>query len=154
MPLRPLLPVYCFELLALHIWSTYYRYSMFFARASLCAAALLPTVIASLYGESNLNHTCQLGRLHCNILHKPLTSSSVPQYLSCSAEANPQTVDSCCVETFGGLVLATQFWDTYTGLESQGQLLPQNTWTLHGLWPDFCNTSFTQYCDLKYLSQP
>ena len=74
----------------------------------------------------------------------------VPQYLSCSAEANHLTVDSCCVETFGGLVLATQFWDTYTGLESQGQLLPENTWGLHGLWPDFCNTSYTQYCDIRY----
>jgi ribonuclease T2 len=46
-------------------------------------------------------------------------------------------------------VLSTQFWDTYTGLEAKGQLLPPDTWTLHGLWPDFCNGSFTQYCDLE-----
>ncbi|MCJ1325440.1 hypothetical protein MMC10_002103 [Thelotrema lepadinum] len=111
---------------------------MYFAAATLCAAALLPPAFASLYGESNLNHTCQL----------------VPQYLSCSAEANHLTVDSCCVETFGGLVLATQFWDTYTGLESQGQLLPENTWGLHGLWPDFCNTSYTQYCDISRQFDP
>jgi ribonuclease T2 len=70
-------------------------------------------------------------------------------YLSCSRHANPAFTDSCCTETFGGLVLSTQFWDTYTGLEAEGQVLPRDTWTLHGLWPDFCNGSYTQYCDLK-----
>jgi ribonuclease T2 len=58
--------------------------------------------------------------------------------------------DSCCTETYGGLVLATQFWSTYTGLESAGQVLPKDSWTLHGLWPDYCNGSYTQYCDLRY----
>jgi hypothetical protein len=33
-----------------------------------------------------------------------------------------------------GLFLSTQFWDTYTGLESQGQKYPADSWTLHGLW--------------------
>ena len=74
--------------------------------------------------------------------------------LSCSAAAQPGLVDSCCVETFGGLVLSTQFWDTYTGLESKGQVLPKNSWTLHGLWPDFCNGSWTQYCDLNRQYDP
>lgn len=44
--------------------------------------------------------------------------------------------------------------DTYTGLESEGQVLPRNSWTLHGLWPDFCNGSFTQYCDLNRQYDP
>lgn len=103
-------------------------------------AALLNLAAASLYGESNLNHTCQI---------------ETPYY-SCSANAMPGLVDTCCTETFGGLVLSTQYWNTYTGLESQGQLLPNNTWTLHGLWPDFCNGSYTQYCDLSghYDPQP
>lgn len=74
--------------------------------------------------------------------------------LSCSVLANASLTDSCCVETFGGLLLSTQYWDTYTGLESEGQLLPQNTWTLHGLWPDFCNGSYTQYCDLARQYDP
>lgn len=85
------------------------------------AAALAASASASLYGDSTDNHTCIL----------------VPDYQSCSKQANPATVDSCCVETFGGLLLQTQFWDTYTGFESEGQLLPPNTWTIHGLWPDF-----------------
>ncbi|ESZ98599.1 ribonuclease T2 [Sclerotinia borealis F-4128] len=95
-------------------------------------------VHASLYGESNLNHTCELKTPH----------------LSCSRNASPSITDSCCTETFGGLVLSTQFWDTYTGRESEDQLLPQNSWTLHGLWPDFCNGSYTQYCDLSRQYDP
>ncbi|KIW49332.1 hypothetical protein, variant [Exophiala xenobiotica] len=103
------------------------------------AAALLTSVAhASLYGESNANHTCVLE----------------PSILSCSAGANPLKADTCCTETFGGLLLSTQFWSTYTGLESEGQLLPANTWTLHGLWPDFCNGSYTQYCDLTRQYDP
>ncbi|KAF2088717.1 ribonuclease T2 family protein [Saccharata proteae CBS 121410] len=101
-------------------------------------ALLIGAVSASLYGESDLNHTCALS----------------PNLLSCSSGATASKVDSCCVETFGGLVLSTQFWDTYTGLESEGQLLPQNSWGLHGLWPDFCNGSYTQYCDLSRQYDP
>jgi len=103
------------------------------------AAALLATTTnAQLYpNQSPLNHTCQL--------QEPL--------LSCPSQ-DPSIVDSCCVETFGGLVLSTQFWNTYTGRESEGQLLPTDTWTLHGLWPDFCNGSYTQYCDLSRQYDP
>ncbi|KAI1083480.1 ribonuclease T2 family protein [Whalleya microplaca] len=96
-------------------------------------------VLARLYpGLSSDNHTCAL----------------VPPVLSCSEEAQPGLVDSCCVETFGGLVLQTQFWNTYTGLEAEGQLLPKDSWTIHGLWPDFCNGSYTQYCDLSRQYDP
>ena len=90
---------------------------------SAVAVVLASTASAQLYpDQSPYNHTCEL--------QNPL--------LSCPPQ-NPSLVDSCCVETFGGLVLSTQFWSTYTGGESAGQLLPQDTWTLHGLWPDFCN---------------
>lgn len=84
-------------------------------------AALLPSTLASLYGEGPDNHTCVLS----------------PDYKSCSARATPDNVDTCCVETFGGLLLQTQFWNTYTGLEDEGQLLPRASWGVHGLWPDF-----------------
>lgn len=47
--------------------------------------------------------------------------------------------DSCCNVVKGGLVLQTQYWDTYTGLEYQGQLLPKGSWSIHGLWPDNCD---------------
>lgn len=109
---------------------------MFLKLATL--SLLTSSTLASLYGESKLNHTCVIQ----------------PSILSCSAEAVPGKVDTCCTETYGGLVLSTQFWDTYTGLESEGQLLPAETWTLHGLWPDFCNGSYTQYCDLDRQYDP
>jgi len=81
-------------------------------------------------------------------------SAEPSSILSCSAEADASKVDTCCTETFGGLLLSTQYWDTYTGLESQGQKLPPDAWTLHGLWPDFCNGSYTQYCDLSRQYDP
>ncbi|KAK0617811.1 ribonuclease T2 family protein [Bombardia bombarda] len=105
----------------------------------LASTAYFQTALAGLYaGQSNLNHSCSL----------------VKPILSCSAGATAELTDSCCVETFGGLVLSTQFWDTYTGLEVQGQVLPKDSWTLHGLWPDFCNGSYTQYCDLNRQYDP
>ncbi|KAK7750816.1 hypothetical protein SLS62_007215 [Diatrype stigma] len=64
--------------------------------------------------------------------------------------AQPGLVDTCCVETYGGLL----FWNTYTGLECEGQVLPKDKWTIHGLWPDFCNGSYTQYCDLSRQYDP
>ncbi|KAI5208168.1 ribonuclease T2 [Aureobasidium subglaciale] len=110
-------------------------------RYSIAAASLLSsTALASLYGESTANHTCAL--------------TNADAVLSCSSAANPSSVDSCCAETYGGLFLSTQFWSTYTGLESEGQLLPPDDWTLHGLWPDFCNGSYTQYCDLNRQYDP
>jgi hypothetical protein len=97
-----------------------------------------------------VNCVCSLPIFTTSVLNSHNCSLETP-YLSCSAMAHPNVTDSCCTETFGGLVLSTQFWNTYTGLESQSQVLPKNTWTLHGLWPDFCNGSYTQYCDLKYV---
>ncbi|TRX88472.1 hypothetical protein FHL15_010662 [Xylaria flabelliformis] len=77
-------------------------------------------VLGGLYpGLSTANHTCNL----------------VEPVLSCSDGAQAGLVDSCCAETYGGLILQTQFWNTYTGRESQGQLLPKDSWTIHGLWP-------------------
>ncbi|KAI0404418.1 ribonuclease T2 family protein [Xylaria palmicola] len=109
------------------------------ARRVLALAALSRGVLGGLYpGLSTANHTCSL----------------VPPVLSCSSGAEPGLVDTCCVETYGGLVLQTQFWNTYTGLEHKGQLLPKDSWTIHGLWPDFCNGSYTQYCDLKRQYDP
>lgn len=89
--------------------------------STFAAAAICATASTSLYGESVYNHTCVLD----------------PQLESCSAKATPTNVDTCCVETYGGLLLQTQFWTIYTGLEKEGQLLPTDSWGIHGLWPDF-----------------
>jgi ribonuclease T2 len=59
------------------------------ATLALTVAVLLQGVAAGLYGESTSNHTCAL----------------VNPLLSCSAGAQANLTDSCCVETFGGLVV-------------------------------------------------
>ncbi|KAG5974541.1 hypothetical protein E4U55_008174, partial [Claviceps digitariae] len=46
--------------------------------------------------------------------------------------------------------VATQLWSTFTGLETEGQVYPKNSWSIHGLWPG----SYTQYCDLSRQYDP
>ena len=79
----------------------------------------------------------------------PNISACVNQLPTFSCENTTTITNTCCSPTPGGLVLQTQFWNTYTGFERQGQLLPKNSWTIHGLWPDNCDgcvsTSCTRY---------
>lgn len=67
--------------------------------------------------------------------------------LSCSADAplscqnTTAYENTCCFNYPGGQILLTQFWDTNppTG--------PEDSWTIHGLWPDNCDGTWEQYCD-------
>lgn len=70
-------------------------------------------------------------------LHDDLSCpTSLP--LSCSNDTIIE--DSCCFEN-GGIILQTQFWD-YSPATG-----PNNSFTLHGLWPDDCGGGYQQYCD-------
>lgn len=58
--------------------------------------------------------------------------------LSCHNTTKIQ--NTCCTEV-QGQVLQVQFWD------SDPATGPADHWTIHGLWPDYCDGSYTQYCD-------
>lgn len=67
------------------------------------------------------------------------TPASCPNApLSCQSSTTPP---SCCFLSPGGQILLTQFWDAdpATG--------PENSWTIHGLWPDHCDGTYDSYCD-------
>ncbi|KAJ7446438.1 ribonuclease T2-like protein [Mycena galericulata] len=118
--------------------------------ASLTVLALLASTVAGQFSVPNTY---------------PDLSACLSQPSVYSCENTTEIANTCCSPTPGGLVLQTQFWSTYTGLEKVGQLLPKGSWTIHGLWPDNCdgyislgslsflyNTkhlprSFAQYCD-------
>ncbi|KIO26102.1 hypothetical protein M407DRAFT_24547 [Tulasnella calospora MUT 4182] len=54
---------------------------------------------------------------------------------------NVSGLNSCCVETPQGLLLQTQFWNFKP---AKG---PVDSWTVHGLWPDYCDGNFKVGCD-------
>lgn len=80
------------------------------------------------------------------------TCVSLPVQYSC--ENTTVVTNSCCNVVQNGLVLQAQYWNTYTGLESHGQLLPKGSWSIHGLLPVNCNGTFGQYCDLSRQYDP
>lgn len=58
--------------------------------------------------------------------------------ISCSSST---LAASCCFESPGGVLLATQFWDYSPPVGADNQ------WGLHGLWPDNCDGTYQQFCD-------
>ncbi|PIL31812.1 hypothetical protein GSI_06516 [Ganoderma sinense ZZ0214-1] len=84
----------------------------------------------------------------------PNITACASEPITYSCENTTAIQNTCCSPTPGGLVLQTQFWDTYTGFEKRGQLLPKDSWTIHGLWPDNCDGSYEQYCDLSRQYDP
>ncbi|KAI1768514.1 ribonuclease M [Hypoxylon sp. FL1150] len=66
-------------------------------------------------------------------------SCSSTTALSCH---NTTTVaDTCCFNYPGGSLLQTQFWDTDPAVG------PDDSWTIHGLWPDHCDGTYDATCD-------
>ncbi|SPO25350.1 related to ribonuclease M [Ustilago trichophora] len=69
-----------------------------------------------------------------------LNSTSLDTCLSCATAPTCPT-DPCSTNTPGGLLLLTQFWDFSPAIG------PDDSWTIHGLWPDTCNGGYDSDCD-------
>nr|BAY00691.1 ribonuclease T2 [Ditiola peziziformis]BAY00692.1 ribonuclease T2 [Ditiola peziziformis] len=95
---------------------------------TLGSTLLLPLLVEAA-GYANLNSMGLFRRTSC--------SASLPA----SCHNTTVETDLCCFEAPGGSILQTQFWDTNPATG------PTNSWTIHGLWPDHCDNSYSEDCD-------
>ncbi|OTB20073.1 hypothetical protein K445DRAFT_313882 [Daldinia sp. EC12] len=63
--------------------------------------------------------------------------------LELSCHNDTKVADTCCFNYPGGSLLQTQFWDT------DPVVGPDDSWTIHGLWPDHCDGTYDATCDSK-----
>ncbi|KAK7692451.1 hypothetical protein QCA50_004076 [Cerrena zonata] len=77
------------------------------------------------------------GRSKCNILN------DINPFVPLSCHNTTVQNNLCCFNAPGGHFLQTQFWDYNSPVAFAG---PNNSWTIHGLWPDRCDQTFDQFC--------
>ncbi|CAP72981.1 uncharacterized protein PODANS_2_4050 [Podospora anserina S mat+] len=78
--------------------------------------------------------------------YDPLTSGPscpIDGPVSCHNSTPIAEPNSCCFVYPGGKILLTQFWDQQ--VHAGGA---EEDWTLHGLWPDLCDGTYDQFCNM------
>ncbi|KAK3708119.1 Ribonuclease T2 precursor (RNase T2) [Vermiconidia calcicola] len=68
-------------------------------------------------------------------------SSAVCPNAQLSCHNTTAVEDLCCFNSPGGSILQTQFWDANPATG------PEDSWTIHGLWPDNCDGTYEANCD-------
>ncbi|ROV88631.1 hypothetical protein VMCG_10317 [Cytospora schulzeri] len=63
--------------------------------------------------------------------------------LSCHNNTPVAGEGSCCFVHPGGRILLTQFWDREVHVGGS-----EDSWTLHGLWPDLCDGTYDAFCNM------
>lgn len=85
------------------------------------------------------------------------TTVSCPSNLTLSCHNTTAVANTCCFIP-AGQILQTQFWDSSPSAGPSGKsqshssavvhtLTTSDSWTIHGLWPDYCDGTYPQFCD-------
>ncbi|KAH9947116.1 ribonuclease T2-like protein [Amylocystis lapponica] len=109
---------------------------------------MLSLVLAALVGSSTAVPSISMSPFSSsvNVLATYNSTCGNPSTLTASCDNSSDSdsfaaSNSCCLESPSGLIQQVQFWDTDP---STG---PSDSWTIHGLWPNHCDGTYTENCD-------
>jgi ribonuclease T2 len=72
----------------------------------------------------------------------PLSLAGTPETCTnTQVSCQGSSTNTCCFNTPGGLFQQVQFWDTNPATG------PSTSWTIHGLWPNNCDGTYSEDCD-------